>query len=62
MTNVVGLVCVACDAVYSPDFEGYVCEECGSGGVLDVRYDYARIGATFTKASLAADPDRTMPW
>jgi threonine synthase len=60
MTNVVGLTCVICDKTYPADYTGYVCPDHGNEGILDVRYDYEKIGETFTKESLAADPDRTM--
>jgi threonine synthase len=60
MTNVVGLTCVICDKTYPADYTGYVCPDHGNEGILDVRYDYDKIGETFTKESLAADPDRTM--
>lgn len=60
MTIVVGLTCVICGATYPPDHASYVCPDHGDEGILDVRYDYDRIGETFTKESLAADPDRTM--
>ena len=60
MTNVVGLTCVICDKTYPADFAGYVCPDHGNEGILDVEYDYDKIGETFTKESLAANPDRTM--
>jgi len=60
MTNVVGLTCVICGTTYPADFAGYVCPDHGNEGILDVTYDYDRIGETFTKESLAANPDRTM--
>jgi len=60
MNNVVGLTCVICDTTYPADFAGYVCPDHGNEGILDVTYDYDRIGETFTKESLAANPDRTM--
>jgi len=60
MNNVVGLTCVICGTTYPADFAGYVCPDHGNEGILDVTYDYDRIGETFTKESLAADPDRTM--
>jgi threonine synthase len=60
MTNVVGLTCVICDKTYPADYAGYVCPDHGNEGILDVRYDYDTIGETFTKESLAANPDRTM--
>jgi threonine synthase len=60
MTNVVGLTCVICHKTYPADYAGYVCPDHGNEGILDVRYDYERIGATFTRETLAADRDRTM--
>jgi len=60
MNNVVGLTCVICGTTYPADFAGYVCPDHGDEGILDVTYDYDKIGETFTKESLAADPDRTM--
>jgi len=60
MTNVVGLRCVICGTTYPADFAGYVCPDHGNEGILDVTYDYDRIGETFTKESLAANQDRTM--
>ena len=60
MNNVVGLTCVICGTTYPADFAGYVCPDHGDEGILDVTYDYDAIGETFTKESLAADPDRTM--
>ena len=60
MTNVVGLTCVICDTTYPADYTGYVCPDHGNEGILDVRYDYERIGATLSRESLAGDGDRTM--
>ncbi|MGB5186350.1 MAG: threonine synthase [Acidimicrobiia bacterium] len=60
MNNVVGLTCVICGTTYPADFAGYVCPDHGNEGILDVTYDYDTIGETFTKESLAADPDHTM--
>lgn len=60
MNNVVGLTCVICGKTYPADFAGYVCLDHGNEGILDVTYDYERIGETFTKEDLAANPDRTM--
>ena len=60
MNNVVGLTCVICGTTYPADFAGYVCPDHGNEGILDVTYDYDRIGETFTKEDLAANPDRTM--
>ena len=49
-----------CGTTYPADFAGYVCPDHGNEGILDVTYDYDRIGETFTKEDLAANPDRTM--
>lgn len=60
MKNVVGFACVICGTMYPADFRGYVCPDHGAEGILDVRYDYERIGADFTRETLAADRNRTM--
>jgi threonine synthase len=57
---VIGLDCVVCDATYPADFTGYVCPHHGDEGILDVQYDYDRIGATFTKEALAENHNHTM--
>ena len=49
-----------CRTSYPSEEAGYVCPDHGNEGILDVRYDHERIGSTFTKESLGADPDRTM--
>ncbi len=60
MKNVTGLTCVICDKTYPADYAGYVCTDHGNEGILDVRYDYFTIAGEWTKADLAANPDRTM--
>ena len=60
MNHVVGLTCVICGTTYPSDFAGYVCPDHGDEGILDVTYDYTTIRDTFTRESLAANPDRTM--
>jgi threonine synthase len=60
MDSVTGLTCVICDKTYPADYAGYVCTDHGNEGILDVRYDYGRIAASWTKEDLAANPDRTM--
>ncbi|MDJ0499155.1 MAG: threonine synthase [Acidimicrobiia bacterium] len=60
MSNVTGLTCVICDKTYPADFAGYVCTDHGNEGILDVRYDYARIAGSWTKADLDANRNRTM--
>ncbi len=53
MDHVVGLRCVLCGEVYSPDKVEYVCPKHGSDGNLDVEYDYDRIKAGVKKDGLA---------
>lgn len=60
MNHVLGLRCVVCGRTYPADYDGYVCPDHGSDGVLDVTYDYERIGAEFTTEALAGNTDRTM--
>ncbi len=60
MANVTGLTCVICDKTYPADFAGYVCTDHGNEGILDVRYDYERIGSSWTKSDLDANRNRTM--
>jgi len=60
LDHVTGLVCVICAKTYPAAEAGYVCTDHGNEGILDVRYDYDRITSSLTRASLAANPDRTM--
>jgi threonine synthase len=57
---ITGLTCVICDKTYPADFAGYVCTDHGNEGILDVRYDYERIGRSWTKADLDRNRNRTM--
>jgi threonine synthase len=58
--NVTGLTCVICGTTY-PEGEGrYVCPDHGTEGILDVGYDYERVAAGISRASLADDRDPTM--
>jgi len=57
---VIGLDCVICGERYPADFDGYVCPDHGDEGILDVQYDYERIGAELTKESLADNHNHTM--
>ena len=60
MDHVLGLKCVLCGAEYGIDQVRYVCPKHGDEGILDVVYDYDRIGKRLTPQSLAADPMRTI--
>ncbi len=58
--HVVHLACVVCGTTYRPDEVGYVCPDHGNEGILDVRYDYERIGARLSPDRLRASADPTM--
>lgn len=60
LDHVIGLVCMICSASYPVEEAGYVCPLHGNEGILDVRYDYERVGSRLGKESLAGDPDHTM--
>ncbi len=60
MNNVSGFACVICGRTFPPDFDGYVCPDHGTEGILDVVYDYDRVAGDMSKESLASDTDRTM--
>ncbi len=60
LSNVLELRCVLCGAGYQPAADRYVCDGCGPAGTLDVQYDYALIGASWSRDALAADGDPTM--
>ncbi len=40
-----GYRCVVCDREYDPDYDGFVCGDCGVDGILDVVYDYGPLSA-----------------
>ncbi|HUI09375.1 MAG TPA: threonine synthase [Bacteroidota bacterium] len=50
-TCVTELACLRCGRLV-PDGNVQTCPSCGPEGILDVRYDYDRVGATLGKASL----------
>jgi threonine synthase len=60
MDHVLGLKCVLCGAEYSVGDVDYVCPKHGDEGILDVVYDYERIGRRVSPAVLAANPDRSV--
>ncbi|MEM7118052.1 MAG: threonine synthase [Chloroflexota bacterium] len=51
--NVLHLRCLICGKIYAPHEVAYVCPDHGNEGILDVVYDYERIGAGFSQADLA---------
>ena len=56
--NVAGLKCVECEHEHRAGETQYVCATCG--GNLEVLFDYDRVRAQISKASLAADRNFTM--
>ncbi len=60
MDHVLGLKCLICGQVYSPEQVDYVCPRHGDDGILDVRYDYDLIGRRINRNSLAGDKDPTI--
>jgi threonine synthase len=60
MDNVLGLTCTICGAEYGVDDVDYVCPKHGADGILDVVYDYARIGSRIDLRRLAQDPTRSI--
>jgi threonine synthase len=57
MDHILYLKCLICGKEYAPDEVEYVCPDHGNEGILDVRYDYERIGRRFSRESLAEDRD-----
>ncbi|MBN1177588.1 MAG: threonine synthase [Anaerolineae bacterium] len=60
MQHVLGLKCTICGAEYGVGEVDYVCPHHGDDGVVDVVYDYAAIGRTFTPERLAQDQTRSI--
>ena len=58
MNNVAGFKCVECGREHRIGETEYVCVSCG--GNLDLVYDYGRVRAQLTKASLTGDRNFTM--
>jgi threonine synthase len=55
MTTMLGLRCVVCGKIYSPEIL-YTCASCGNEGILDVLYDYEKSQKTFQPENLATRP------
>ncbi|HEY4607155.1 MAG TPA: threonine synthase [Acidimicrobiia bacterium] len=53
--NVLHLSCLVCGKTYRPDQVDYVCPDHGDQGVLDVVYDYERIGASLDREAIVGD-------
>ncbi|RME97688.1 MAG: threonine synthase, partial [Chloroflexi bacterium] len=52
MTNILNLKCLICGKEYHPDEVEYVCPDHGNEGILDVQYDYDRIGRRISQGDL----------
>jgi threonine synthase len=53
MEHVLGLKCLICGAEYAADDVDYVCPKHGDDGILDVMYDYGRIGREIGRFGMA---------
>jgi threonine synthase len=60
MDQMLGLRCTICGAEYAIDEAEYVCPKHGDDGILDVLYDYARIGQRLSPGQLRKDPTRSI--
>lgn len=60
MKQILYLECLVCGAHYAPDEVDYVCPKHGNEGILDVVYDYERIGWHTGRDSLQSNPDQTI--
>ena len=60
MKSVLHLECLICGKQYPPHEVEYVCPDHGKEGILDVKYDYDRIGQGFRKEDLKASSVFTM--
>ncbi len=54
------LKCLICGQTYRPDEVDYVCPHHGQEGILDVQYDYERIGRHFSQGDLLHSTDFTI--
>lgn len=57
--HILHLQCVLCGATYDPNKIEYTCPACGSLGVLEVHYDYARISQRISRDALMNDREST---
>jgi len=58
MTFVQNLKCVFCGGV-QPARAGFTCVRCGTGGILDVQYDYSAIGRVLSRRVLSRRPGQS---
>ncbi len=57
MDHISHLKCLICGAEYGPDEVEYVCPNHGNEGILEVHYDYERIGRHFSRDMLSESHD-----
>jgi threonine synthase len=60
MDHVLGLKCLICGKEYGVDEALYVCPRHGDDGILDVQYDYGKIGGRIAPQSLATGGSRSI--
>src|SRR2546428_12693965 len=53
--HITQLRCVVCGTAYPAD-NRYTCTKCGIWGILDVEYDYDKVGKTLTRHALSHRP------
>ena len=57
MENVSHLSCINCGKEYEPLSDRYLCDDCGDKGLLEVKYDYEKVAANWSKDDLADTED-----
>ncbi len=60
MDHIKHLKCLICGKEYAPDEIEYICPDHGNEGIVDVVYDYERIGQRISRESLAQNRDQTI--
>jgi threonine synthase len=60
MNHILHLKCLICGKTYQPDEIEYVCPDHGSEGIVDVQYDYERIGRSFSRDDLRRSTEHTI--
>lgn len=60
LDHILSLKCTICGREYAPEDVAYVCPRHGNEGILDVRYDYERIGRRLDREQLAESDDFSM--
>jgi threonine synthase len=60
MDHILHLKCLICGKTYRPDEIDYVCPDHGDEGIVDVQYDYERIGQRLSREELSRSADTTI--